>query len=164
MNWDHSVIFEVAPKYCILDFYWLQGLLHFFYWILVHSSRCNSHLNKINPTPVHFSLLIPKMLMFILTIFCLTMSNLPWFMDLTFEVPMQYCSLQQWILLSSPDNSTTEHQFCFGPAPSSFLGLLVVALCSFPVAYWIPSNLGDSSFSVITFCLFTQFMRFSWQV
>ena len=77
---------------------------------------------------------------------------------------MQYCSLQQWILLSSPDKSTTEHQFCFGPAPSSFLGLLVVALCSFPVAYWIPSNLGDSSFSVITFCLFTQFMRFSQQV
>ena len=85
-------------------------------------------------------------------------------MDLTFELPMQYCSLQQWILLSSPDKSTTEHQFCFGPAPSSFLELLVVALCSFPVAYWTPSNLGDSSFSVRTFCLFTQFMRFSWQV
>ena len=33
------------------------------------------------------------MLMFTLAIFCLTTSNLPWFMDLTFQVPMQYCSL-----------------------------------------------------------------------
>ena len=104
------------------------------------------------------------MLMFILTIFCLTMSNLPWFMNLTFEVPMQYCSLQQWILCSSPDKSTTEYLFCFGPAPSSFLGLLVVVLCSFPVACWTPSNLRDSSFSVITFWLFIQFLRFSRQV
>ena len=81
-------------------------------------------------------------------------------MDLTFELPMQYCSLQQWILPSSPDKSTTEHQFCFGPAPSSFLELLVVALCSFPVAYWTPSNLGDSFYSVISFSFFILFMRF----
>ena len=32
------------------------------------------------------------MLMFTLAIPCLTTSNLPWFMDLTFQVPMQYCS------------------------------------------------------------------------
>ena len=31
--------------------------------------------------------------MFNLAISCLTLSNLPWFMDLTFQVPMQYCSL-----------------------------------------------------------------------
>ena len=42
--------------------------------------------------PVHFSLLIPKMWMFTLAISCLTISSLPWFMDLTFQVPMQYCS------------------------------------------------------------------------
>ena len=29
---------------------------------------------------------------FSLVISCLTTSNLPWFMDLTFQVPMQYCS------------------------------------------------------------------------
>ena len=34
------------------------------------------------------------MSMFTLAISCLTTSNLPWFMDLTFQVPMQYCSLQ----------------------------------------------------------------------
>ena len=32
--------------------------------------------------------------MFTLAISCLTTFNLPWFMDLTFQVPMKYCSLQ----------------------------------------------------------------------
>ena len=41
--------------------------------------------------------------MFTLAIFCLTTSNLPWFMDLTFQVPMQYCSLQHGTLLLSPN-------------------------------------------------------------
>ena len=75
--------------------------------------------------------------MFTLAIFCLTTHNLPWFMDLTFQVPMQYCSLQHWTLLSPPNTSTTEYRFCFGPAASFFLGLLVIALCSSPVAYWM---------------------------
>ena len=47
----------------------------------------------------HFSpcsLLIPRMSMFTLAISYLTTSNLPWFLDLTFLVPMQYCSLQHW--------------------------------------------------------------------
>ena len=39
------------------------------------------------------------MLTFTLAISCLTPSNLPWFIDLTFQVPMQYCSLQHWTLL-----------------------------------------------------------------
>ena len=41
--------------------------------------------------------------MFTLAISYLTTSNLPWFMDLTFQVPMQYCSLQNQTLLSPPD-------------------------------------------------------------
>ena len=44
---------------------------------------------------------------------------------------MRYCSLQHWILLSPPDTSTTDHHFCFGPAASFFLELLVIALHSF---------------------------------
>ena len=44
---------------------------------------------------------------FTLAISYLITSNLPWFMDLTFQVPMQYCSLQHWILLLSPVISTT---------------------------------------------------------
>ena len=33
-------------------------------------------------------------------------------MYLTFQVPLQYCSLHHWNLLSSPYTSTTEHYFC----------------------------------------------------
>ena len=51
----------------------------------------SSELNL--PIPVHFSSLIPKMSMFTLAISYLTTSNLPWFMDLTFQVPMQYYSI-----------------------------------------------------------------------
>ena len=35
-----------------------------------------------------------------------------------------------------------------------------VFLCSFPVAYWAPTNLGSPSFSVISFWLFILFMGF----
>ena len=44
---------------------------------------------------------------FSLAISCLTTSNLPWFMDLTFQVTMQHCSLQHQTLLLSPVPSTT---------------------------------------------------------
>ena len=85
----------------------------------------------------HFSSLIPKMLMFTLAIFCLTASNLLWFMGLTFQVPMKYCSLQHWTLLSSPVTSTTGHCFCFVSA-SSFL--LELFLHFSPIAYWEPTD------------------------
>ena len=90
--------------------------------------------------------------MFTLAISCLTTSNLPWFMDLTFLIPMQYCSLQHWTLLSLPDASTAEQHFCFGPASWFFLEFLVIALHFYPVAYWTPSNLEGSSSGVIPFC------------
>ena len=62
---------------------------------------------------------------FTLAISCLTTSNLPWFMDLTFQVPMQYCSLQHQTLLLSPVTSTTGYCFCFGSIPSFFLELFL---------------------------------------
>ena len=68
-----------------------------------------------------------------LAISCLTTSNLPWFMDLTFQVPMQYCSLQHWTFLLSPVTSTTGYCFCFGSIPSFFLELF---LHWSPVACW----------------------------
>ena len=60
------------------------------------------------------------MSMFTLIISCLTTSNLPWFMDLAFQVPMQYCCLQHWTLLLSPVTSTTGCCFCFGSLSSFF--------------------------------------------
>ena len=78
---------------------------------------------------------------FILAVSCLTSSNLPWFMDLTFQVPMQYCSLQHRTLLISPVTSTTGYCFCFGSNPSFFLELF---LHWSSVAYWVPTDLGNS--------------------
>ena len=65
------------------------------------------------------------MSMFPLAISCLTSSNLPWFMDLTFQVPMQYCCLQYQTLLPSPVTFQTECYFCFGYIPSFFLKLFL---------------------------------------
>ena len=58
--------------------------------------------------------------------------------------------IHNWVLIS------------FGSISSFFLQLF---LYSSPVAYWAPSNLGSSSFNVISFCLFILylFMQFSRQ-
>ena len=57
---------------------------------------------------------------FTLAISCLTTSNFPWFMALTFQVPRQYCSLKHQTLLVSPVTSTTGYSFCFGSFLHSF--------------------------------------------
>ena len=73
---------------------------------------------------------------------------------------MQYCSLQHQTLLPSPVISTTGHCFSFGSISSFFLELF---LHSSLVAYWTPTNLRSSSFSVLSFCRFILFMWFSRQ-
>ena len=100
------------------------------------------------------------MFTFPLAIICLTISNLPWFMDLTFQVPMQYGSLQHRTLLLSPVTPTTGCCFCFGSIPSFFLELF---LHWSPVAYWACTNPGSSPFSILSFSLFILFMGFSRQ-
>ena len=100
------------------------------------------------------------MSIFTLAVSCLTTFNLSWFTDLTFQVPMQYCSLQHRYLLPAPVTSTTGCYFSFGSISSFFLPLFLH--CS-PVAYWAPTNLRSSSFSVLSFCLFILFIGFSRQ-
>ena len=100
------------------------------------------------------------MLAFTLAISYFTTSNLPWFMYLTFQVPVQYCSLQHRTLLLSPVPSTTGYCFCFGSIPSFFLELF---LHWSPAAYWAPTDMGISSFSVLPFYLFILLMGFSRQ-
>ena len=100
------------------------------------------------------------MSMFTLPISYLTTSNLPWLMDLIIPVPMQCFSLQHWTLLPSPVTSTNECCLYFGSVSSFFLELF---LHFSSVAYWAPTDLGNSSFSVICFCLFILFMWFSRQ-
>ena len=71
---------------------------------------------------------------------------------------MQYCSLQHQTLLLSPVTSITGCCFFFGSVSSFFLELF---LYFSPVAYWAPTDLGSSSFSVISFSPFILFMGFS---
>ena len=74
---SHSVVFEIASKYCISDSFVdydgysisSKGFLPTV--VDIWSSELNS------PILVHFSSLTPKMLMFTLAISCLTTSNLP---------------------------------------------------------------------------------------
>ena len=73
---------------------------------------------------------------------------------------MQYRSLQHWNLFPSPVTSTAGRYFCFG---SVSLFFLVLFLHFSPVPYWAPTDLGSSSFSVISSCLFILFMGFSRQ-
>ena len=145
-------------------FCWPWWLLHFFWGIPAHSSRYNEWSSELNsPIPVHFSLLIPRMSTFTLAISCLTNFNLPWFIgnecqdvrNLTFQVSMQYCSLQHRNLLLSPVTSTAGYSFCFDPIPSFFLELF---LHWSPVAYWAPTDLGSFCFSILSFCLFILFL------
>ena len=120
----------------------------------------SSELNL--PTPIHFTLVILNRLVFTLAIY-LTTFSLPWFMDLTFQVAMPYCSLQHQVLFSPPDTSINEHHFHFSPAASFFLELLVIALLSFSVAYATHSDLRSSSSDVVSFFLIFKLFLVFWQ-
>ena len=94
------------------------------------------------------------MLIFTLAISCLTTSNLSWFMDLTFQVPMQYRSLHHQNLLPSPVTSTTGCCVYFGSFSSFFLELF---LYCYPVVlgtYWP----GEFIFQCPIFLPFILFM------
>ena len=92
--------------------------------------------------------------MFSLVISYLTTSNLPGFIDLTFQV--LFFTESEFISVTSHIHNWA--LFCFGSGSSFFLELF---LHSSPVVYWTPTDLGNSSFSVIYFCLFILFLRFS---
>ena len=99
MNWDHSVIFEVTQKYCVLDFFVdyegysisFMGFLPTVVDIMVIWIKFTHSCS--------FSSLITRMLIFILNISCFTKPNLLWFVDLTFQACLQYCCLKHWICL-----------------------------------------------------------------
>ena len=82
------------------------------------------------------SSLIPKMSVFTLAIACLTKSYLTWFIELTFQIPMQYCSLQHQALLSPTDTSFSSYfstlpQYQIGHLPAWVTHLLVLSFCLF---------------------------------
>ena len=117
----HSVIFEIASEYCILDSFVdydgysisPKGFLPKVVDIMV------TELNL--PIPVHFSSLIPRITMFTLTIslghFQFTLSHGP-------NIPGSYAIffLELQTLLPSPVTSAPRLCFGFGSASSFFLG------------------------------------------
>ena len=98
------------------------------------------------------------MSMFTLVICCLTTSNLPWFMDLTFQVPMKYCSLQHPILL--PNQSHSQLGVVFALAPSLHLSEVISPLIS---SYILGTYKPEEFISKCPFCLFILFIGFSRQ-
>ena len=96
------------------------------------------------------------MSMFIPAISCLTTSNLPWFMELTFQVPMQYILYS--IRLYFHHQSHPQLGVVF-----AWLCLLILSgVISPPISSSIlePTDLGSSPFSVLSFCLSILFMGF----
>ena len=87
-----------------------------------------------SPVAIHFSSLTPKMSVFTLSISCLSTFNLPWFVDLTFQVLVWHCP----IFTALDFTFTTRHpqlgtisaltlplyssRAVFSPFPSSVLG------------------------------------------
>ena len=69
---------------------------------------------------VHYSSLISKMSMFTLAISCLTTSNLPWFMDLALQVPVQYCSYSIGLYFHHQSHPQLGTVFGLAPALHSF--------------------------------------------
>ena len=97
------------------------------------------------------------MSMFTLAISCLTTVNSPWFMDRTFQVSMQYCSLQYQILFPSSITSTTGCCFCFGSVSSFFLELFLHMISSSILGTYWP---GEFIFQCHIFFLVIVFMGF----
>ena len=96
--------------------------------------------------------------MFTLAISCLTTSNLPWFMDLTFQVPMPHCSLQHRTLLITHHIHNWE----------LFLLWLCLFILSGVISPLFSSILGtyrpgEFFFSILSFCLFILSTVFSRQ-
>ena len=80
-------------------------------------------------------------------------------MDLTFQVPMQYCS----IALDLASIASHIHNWVLFLL---WLRLFILSGVISPLIssiYWAPTGLGSSSFSVLSFCLFILFMGFSRQ-
>ena len=156
-NRDHSVIFEIAPKYCILD-------------SLVDYDGYSFSSTGFLPTVVDTMVIWVKFTHF----------HPFWFID-SQNVDVHSCHLLfdhfQFTLIhgantpgsyailfftASDFTRITSHShnwvlFRFGSVSSFFLELF---LHSSLVAYWVPAYLGHSSFSVICFYLFILFMGF----
>ena len=91
------------------------------------------------------------MSVFTLAIPCLTTSNLPWFMDLTFQVPMQYCSYSIGLYFHHLSHPQLSVVFALAPSLRSVLELFIHWST---VAFWAPTDLGEFIFQCPIFLPF----------
>ena len=83
--WENKIIITVVTRAALVLF---RDTIVF---IIAYISGLGFPGGSVHSIPFHFSSLIPKMLMLTLAISCLTTFILLWFMNLTFQVHMQYC-------------------------------------------------------------------------
>src|SRR5574340_163905 len=79
-------------------------------------------------------------------------------MDLTFLVSMQYCSLQHQTFSSITSHFHNWMLFLLSIRLFILSGVISPLISS---SNWAPTDLGSSSFSVLSFCLFILFLGFS---
>ena len=141
-------------------FCWLWGLLHFFSGILAHSSRCNgSELNS--PIPVHFSLLIPKILMLMFTL-AISFDHFQLALIYGTNIPGSYAIL---LFTASDLSSITSHihswvLFLLWLHPFLFSGVISPLISSSILGTYRP---GELIFQCPIFFPFHAVMGFSWQ-
>ena len=129
---------------------------------LVHISSIMVGSSELNSTiPIHFSSQILKKSVCNLAISCLTLSNLTWFMDLTFQVPVLLYSIRLYF----------QHQYihCWlsvplWPSCVTLSGAISNCPLLFPSSiedtFWSGKGGGGLIFWCRIFCLFILFMVF----
>ena len=139
----------------ILSFTVLKPITHI-RSLLLHINA--THLRFKVSCPVHFISLIPSRSTSVFSISLLTTSTLPLFNVLTFHVPMLtlYLSII-WLstVLFVPKLSIDVSPFGFR---SSLENLFVTVEYPSPVVILKSSNLGDSFFDFIAFCMYIAIM------
>ena len=150
-NRDHSVVFDIASKYCILDSFVdydvyaisSKGFLPTVVDIMVmwvKFTHCRVDVHSFHLLFHHFQFTL------------IHGPNIPGSCAILFFTASDFASItshiHNWVL------------FFFGSISSFFLELF---LHWSPGAYWSPTDLGSLSFSVLSFCLLMLFMEFSRQ-
>ena len=95
---------------------------------------------------------------FILAIFCFTTSNLPWSMDLTSQVPLQYCSYNIGPCFYHQSHPQLNIVFALAASLHSFWSYFPLISSSILGTYW-PEEFLFQYPIILPFILFTVFSR-----
>ena len=162
MKWDHSVIFESAPEYCISDSSvdyegysisskeFLPTVVDITVIWIKFTHSCPFQFTDFQDVSIHSCLLLLDHVQFIM----IHGPNVLSFYAILFFTASDF------IFTTRP--STAKCCFCFGPATSFFLDLLVIILCSSLVVYWIPSDLGAGRVAHLLVSYLFAFSYCSW--